>query len=68
MLQMMQSLGEGFLAMFGVLVLIGLIGILIDLCQKHEIEGFPLLTLMLVCLFVVGVVLIVLAKCMTGAA
>lgn len=68
MLQMMQSLGEGCLAMFGVLILIGLIGILIDLCQKHEIEGFPLLTLMLLCLFVIGVVLIVLAKCMTGTA
>ena len=66
MLQMMQSLGVGFLAMFGVLILIGLIGILIDLCQKHEIEGFPLLTLTLVCLF--GVVLIVLAKCMAGTA
>lgn len=68
MLQMMQSLGEGCLAMFGVLILIGVIGILISLCQKYEIEGFPLLTLMLVCLFVIGVVLIVLAKCMTGTA
>lgn len=68
MLQMMQSLEEGCLAMFGVLILIGLIGILIDLCQKHEIEGFPLLTLTLVCLFVIGVVLIVLAKCMAGTA
>lgn len=68
MLQMMQSLGEGFLAMFGVLILIGLIGILIRLYQKHEIDGFPLLTLVLFCLFVIGVVLIVLAKCMTGTA
>lgn len=68
MLQMMQSLGEGCLAIFGVLILIGLIGILISLCQKHEIEGFPLLTLVLLCLFVIGVVLIVLAKCMTGTA
>lgn len=68
MFQMMQSLGEGCLAIFGVLILIGLIGILISLCQKYEIEGFSLLTLMLVCLFVIGVVLIVLAKCMTGIA
>ena len=68
MLQMMQSLGEGCLAIFGVLILIGLIGILIGLCQKYEIEGFQLLTLVLLCLFVIGVVLIVLAKCMTGTA
>lgn len=68
MLQMMQSLGEGCLAIFGVLILIGLIGILISLCQNYDIEGFPLLTLMLLCLFVIGVVLIVLAKCMTGTA
>lgn len=68
MLQMMQSLGVVFLSIFGDLILIGLIGILIDLCRKHKIEGFPLLTLMLVCLFVVGVVLIVLAKCMAGTA
>lgn len=68
MLQMMQSLGEGCLAIFGDLILIGLIGILIDLCRKHKIEGFPLLTLTLVCLFVIGVVLIVLAKCMAGTA
>ena len=68
MLQMMQSLGEGFLAMFGVLILIGLIGILISLCQKYEIDGFPVLTLVLFCLFVIGVVLIVLAKCMAGTA
>ena len=68
MLQMMQSLGEGCLAIFGVLILIGLIGISISLYQKYEIVGFPVLTLMLLCLFVIGVVLIVLAKCMTGTA
>lgn len=67
MLHIMKMVGEGCLLALGVFIFVGLIGLGISFCQKYDLDGFELAIPVMVFLFVVGVVFIVLVKCMTGA-
>lgn len=64
MLGTLKALGEACLFSVCTFVIVGIIGIVITICQEYDIEGMELAIPVMVFLFVIGVVSLVLAKCM----